>query len=76
VVTTDVTEIDVVKLKDGQPVVVTLDAIPGKQLNGKILVIGQNYSENQGDIVYKVTVVLTDIDPSMRWGMTAAVKFE
>ena len=74
--TTDVTEIDVVKLKDGQPVVVTLDAIPDKQLNGKILVIGQNYSENQGDIVYKVTVVLTDIDPSMRWGMTATVKFE
>jgi len=76
VVTTDVTEIDVVKLKDGQSVVVTLDAIPDVKLNGKILVIGQNYSENQGDIVYKVTVVLTDIDPSMRWGMTAAVKFE
>lgn len=76
VITTDVTEIDVIKLKQGQPVVVTLDAIPDVKLNGKILVIGQNYSENQGDIVYKVTVVLTDINPAMRWGMTAAVKFE
>jgi HlyD family secretion protein len=76
VTTTDVTEIDVVKLKEGQPVVVTLDAIPDVKLNGKILVIGQNYSENQGDIVYKVTVVLTDTNPAMRWGMTAAVKFE
>ena len=76
VVTTDVTEIDVVKLKDGQPVTVTLDAIPDVKMTGKVLAIGQNYSENQGDVVYKVTVVLTDINPAMRWGMTAEVKFE
>ena len=74
--TTDVTEIDVVKLKEGQPVTVTLDAIPDVKLKGKILSIGQNYSKNQGDIVYEVTVVLTDTNPVMRWGMTAAVKFE
>lgn len=76
VVTTDVTEIDVVKLANSQPATVTLDAIPDVDLKGKILLIGQNYSENQGDIVYKVTVLLTDTDPAMRWGMTAAVKFE
>jgi len=76
VVTTDVTEIDVVKLSEGQPTVVTLDAIPDVDLKGEILLIGQNYSENQGDVVYKVTVLLTDTDPAMRWGMTAAVKFE
>ena len=76
VVTTDVTEIDVVRLKEGQPVTVTLDAIPNVKLKGKILSIGQSYSQNQGDIVYEVTIVLTDTDPAMRWGMTAAVKFE
>ena len=75
VITTDVTEIDVVKLKEGQPVTVALDAIPGTVLNGKVLSIGQGYSENQGDIVYKVTILLTDQDPAMRWGMTAVVKF-
>jgi HlyD family secretion protein len=74
--TTDVTEIDVVKLKEGQPATVTLDAIPDLALKGKVLAIGQNYSENQGDIVYEVTVLLTDMNPAMRWGMTAAVKFE
>jgi multidrug resistance efflux pump len=73
--TTDLTEIDVVNLKEGQSVVVTLDALPGKELKGKILSIGQNYSENQGDVVYEVTVLLTDTHPAMRWGMTAAVKF-
>ena len=76
VITTDVTEIDVVKLGEGQPATVTLDAIPDMDLNGEILLIGQNYSQNQGDVVYKVTVLLTDTAPAMRWGMTAAVKFE
>ena len=76
VVTTDVTEIDVVKLTEGQPVSITLDAIPDVDMKGTVLSIGQNYSQNQGDIVYEVTVVLTEVDPAMRWGMTAAVKFE
>ena len=74
--TTDLTEIDVVELAEGDPATVTLDAIPGVELNGHILLIGQNYSQNQGDIVYEVTVLLTEKNPAMRWGMTAAVKFE
>ena len=74
--TTDLTEIDVVSLKEGHPVTVTLDALPNVELQGKILSIGQNYAENQGDIVYEVTIVLTDTHPAMRWGMTAAVKFQ
>ena len=55
---------------------VALDALPDVELNGKILTIGQGYKENQGDIVYKVTVLLTNSDPAMRWGMTAVVTFE
>lgn len=74
--TTDLTEIDVVKLTEGQPVVVTFDALPDAGLNGQILSIAQNYSENQGDVVYKVTILLSDSHPAMRWGMTATVKFE
>jgi multidrug resistance efflux pump len=74
--TTDLTEIDVVALVENQPVIVTLDALPEVQLKGTILSIGQNYSENQGDIVYEVTILLTDTHPAMRWGMTASVEFE
>ena len=74
--TTDLTEIDVVNLKEGQPVTVTLDALPDVDLKGEILSIGQNYAENQGDVVYEVTILLDDVNPAMRWGMTAAVKFE
>ena len=74
--TTDLTEIDVVNLSEGQPVVVSLDALPGVALAGEILSIGQSYAENQGDIVYEVTILLNQAHPAMRWGMTAAVAFE
>jgi multidrug resistance efflux pump len=73
--TTDLTELDVVKISEGQAVTVTLDAIPDEILDGKVLLIGQNYSEKQGDVVYEVTVEVTESLPNMRWGMTAVVKF-
>jgi multidrug resistance efflux pump len=73
--TTDLTEIDVVNLKERQPVDITLDAIPDQTLKGNILSISNNYTERQGDIVYKVTVLLTDKNPALRWGMTAKVTF-
>lgn len=73
--TTDLTEIDVVELAEEQPVMVTLDALPEVQLKGTILSIGQSYSENQGDVVYEVTILLTENDPLIRWGMTAEIKF-
>jgi multidrug efflux pump subunit AcrA (membrane-fusion protein) len=74
--TTDLTEIDVVELVENDPVLVTLDALPGVELNGSILAIGQTYTENQGDVAYEVTVQLNDIHPAMRWGMTSNVTFQ
>lgn len=59
--TTDLTEIDVVNIKEGQPVEVTLDAIPGKILKGNVLFVSPRFSEKQGDIVYEVTILLTDV---------------
>lgn len=74
--TTDLTEIDVVELAAGDPVTVQLDAIPSVSFKGTVESIGQTYTENQGDVVYEVTILLTDTNPAMRWGMTAEVKFE
>jgi len=73
--TTDLTELDVVEITEGQAVTITLDALPGEELAGKVKSIGQNYAEQQGDVVYEVTVELTDALPNMRWGMTSVVKF-
>ena len=74
--TTDLTELDVVTVKEGQATTITLDALPGVTLNGEILSIGQTYEEKQGDVVYAVTVALKEGHPDMRWGMTAIVRFE
>ena len=73
--TTDLTELDVVEINEGQAVTITLDAIPDDTLDGKVQTIGQNYTEKQGDVVYEVTVELTETLPNIRWGMTAVVKF-
>jgi HlyD family secretion protein len=74
--TTDLTEIDVVNIKQGQTALLTLDALPDVKLTGTVDAIGQTYSEKQGDIVYEVTIILNDTNPNLRWGMTAEVKFE
>jgi len=74
--TKDLTETDVVNIKEGQTVTVKFDAFPDRKFKGNVISVGEHYSENQGDIVYKVTILLTDTDSAMRWGMTAEVKFE
>ncbi len=73
--TIDLTEIDVVNITEGQSVTIKLDALPGVELLGNVLSVSQNFSENQGDVVYEVTILLTDSNPAMRWGMTAVIKF-
>jgi len=73
--TTDLTELDVVTVQEGGATTITFDALPDTTLNGEIESIGQTYEEKQGDIVYEVTVALKDENPSLRWGMTATVKF-
>jgi HlyD family secretion protein len=73
--TTDLTEIDVVNIKPGQPVTVVLDALPDVNLSGQVDSIAQTFIQKQGDVTYEVTIALTDTNPSMLWGMTAVVKF-
>ncbi len=72
--TTDLTEIDVVSVKEGQPATIKLDAIPNAELKGTVSSISANYGEKQGDIVYETTVLLNESRPEMRWGMTAEVQ--
>jgi len=73
--TTDLTELDVVKLEEGQKVTITLDALPDTPLTGTVQSIGETFTEKQGDIVYEVTIALDETHPNMRWGMTALVEF-
>jgi HlyD family secretion protein len=74
--TDNLTEIEVVNIKVGQPVSVVLDALPETPLKGEVTFINERFEEKRGDITYTVTVALTQTDSRMRWGMTAAVHFD
>lgn len=73
--TDNLTEMNVASISLGQTVEVIFDALPEKTLKGQVTHINTRYEEKRGDVTYTVTITLLDTDPSMRWGMTAAVKF-
>jgi len=74
--TTDLTELDVVSIREGADATILLDAIPNEPIAASVMQISQGYSEKQGDIVYEVTLVLAEVPPGIRWGMTAEVRFD
>ena len=71
--TDNLTEIEVVKIKEGQAAEVVLDALPGVTLTGTVKSIATVFVESRGDVTYTVTILLNGTDPRARWGMTAQV---
>jgi HlyD family secretion protein len=74
--TTDLSEIDVVGVSVGQAVRISVDALPGLKLTGKVISISDAYQETRGDITYTTRIELDNTDPLLRWGMTVLVTFE
>src|SRR3990170_969284 len=68
-----VPEADINRLEVGQPVVMSFDAILGKEYNGKIVEVGRVGATVTGIVNFKVTIELSDIDSDVLSGMTAAV---
>ncbi len=73
--TSDLTEMDVVKISVGQTVQVTADALPGVTMNGVVESISGASKIQGGDVLYTVHIRLNDPDPSLLWGMTMEVTF-
>ena len=74
--TTDLTELDIVHVSVGQPVVVTADGLAGREFRGVVSDISLRGTESRGQVVYDVYVDLIDADDApLRWGMTAWVEF-
>lgn len=66
-----VDEIDIAKIKEDQEVVVTLDALPGVEVKGRIDRIAPTSSVANGIVSYAVRIVLDKTDAPLRAGMTA-----
>ena len=73
--TDNLTEKDVVQVAEGQAVQVTVDALPGVIMGGKVTHIKPRSETKAGDVTYTVEVALPHPDPRLRWGMTASVQF-
>lgn len=74
--TTDLIELKVVDIKEGDPASITFDALPDVTLTGKVLRIKPLGVNKQGDITYTVVIALDQQDPRLRWKMTAVVSFK
>jgi len=74
--TSDLTELEVVDVAEGQQVTILADALPDVKMTGVVEDISRSYKSQGGDILYTVRIRVDDIDPRMRWGMTVEVTFE
>ena len=66
-----VDEIDVPRLAVGQPVTLTLDALPGLALPGMVEAISPLATPRAAVTSYQVRIITTAIDPRVRPGMSA-----
>ena len=71
--TDDLSELDIVRIKQGQTVNVTFDALPGLELRGAVERVQPKGEKKLGDMTYTVVVRLDDPDARLLWNMTAVV---
>ena len=77
-VETEVNEMDVEKVKVGQLVQISLDAVPNVTFNGKVAKIGslarhKASGRRTGVKIFTVSVKVTDVDARLRPGLSASV---
>ncbi len=73
--TDNLSETQIAMVEVGDAAEVVLDALPGLKLSGEVTHINGRYEEKRGDVTYTVTILVNELDPRMRWGMTSAVHF-
>jgi multidrug resistance efflux pump len=71
--TDDLTELSVVDVSPGDPVTIKVDAIPGLELDGRVLRIKELGENKHGDITYTVLIEPQQREDRLRWNMTTAV---
>lgn len=74
--TSDLTELQVVGLLEGDRATISLDALPGLQLAGRVTRIKSIGENRLGDITYAVIVTPDQLDGRLRWNMSASITVE
>jgi HlyD family secretion protein len=74
--TTDLNEVDIAHIHEGQVVVLTFDALPELVSTGKINRISPMAEPGGVGVNYTVIIEMNEVPPGVRWGMTAFVDIE
>ena len=74
--TTDLDEIDVARVAVGQQAAVSFDALPNQIFTGHVTHISPMAEPGSGGVNYTVIIEMEELDPAIRWGMTAFVDIE
>ncbi len=69
----DISEIDINRVRSGQPAQLTFDGILDRSYQGEVAEVAMVGITNQGVVSFRVTLVLTEPDALVRPGLTAAV---
>jgi HlyD family secretion protein len=72
--TNNLTEIEVVRVAVGQPIEISIDALPGQTFAGTVTSIKPKSETKKGDVTYTVVGAFKELDKRLRWGMTAAIQ--
>jgi multidrug efflux pump subunit AcrA (membrane-fusion protein) len=73
--TTDLTELEVVRINVGDAVTLVADALPDEPINATVTEIGGAPKLQGGDVIYTVRLTPAEFDSRWRWGMTFEVTF-
>ena len=68
--TTDMSEVDAVRIQKGDPADISFDALPNKSVTGRVVQIALKKSAGSG-VYYTITIALDTIPDDLRWGMSA-----
>lgn len=71
--TTDLNELDIAAIEEGDPVEIAFDALPGETADGVIAEISSRAAEGQG-VNFTTTIDVDALPEGIRWGMTALVE--
>lgn len=74
--TTDLSEIDVAQIEVGKKATITFDALPDETFTGTITHIAPMADPQSSGVNYTVQLAVAELDPIIRWGMTAFVDIE
>ncbi len=72
--TTDVSELEVVRIAVGDPATITIDALPDLVLTGRVERIQVRGTTDDGGVMFAVAVRPDEHHPVLRWNMSATVR--